>query len=326
VPALGVSTRWIERHKPHWDRLDALVAACDRRGVRALGRTELRELALLYRQTAADLSIARDDRGAEPLARYLNTLLGRAHTLVYSGDPQARRGIVHYCTSVFPAVFRATLPYTLTAFAIFGAGFVGGAAIAWADPAFTRLLIAGPMLDTIERGEMWTHSIVGIKPLASSAIMTNNLSVSFAAFAGGIFGGLGSAYMMLVNGLLIGVLAIACERAGMSTALWSFVAPHGALELPAIFIAGGAGLLLGKGLLAPGMLSRRDSLVTSAATAVRLVLGVIPLLVVAGLIEAFVSPTDLEPAGKFAIGLSMFALLAAYVGLVPGSPTADSVP
>jgi len=200
--------------------------------------------------------------------------------------------------------------------------------MAWADPAFMRLLLAGPMLDTIERGEMWTHSIVGIKPIASSAIMTNNLSVSFAAFAGGMLAGLGTAYMMLFNGLLIGVLATACARAGMSLALWSFVAPHGSLELPAIFIAGGGGLLLAKGILVPGFLSRRESLVEAAAVAVRLVLGIIPLLVVAGVIEGFVSPSDLAPAAKFAIGASMFVLLAAYVTLTPGDAgvTAGSVP
>jgi uncharacterized membrane protein SpoIIM required for sporulation len=104
------------------------------------------------------------------------------------------------------------------------------------------------------------------------------------------------------------------------------VAPHGSLELPAIFMAGGAGLLLAKGVLVPGFLSRRDSLVEAAAIAVRLVLGIIPLLVVAGLIEGFVSPSDLSPSFKFAIGVSMFVLLTAYVGLTPGAPTAGSAP
>jgi uncharacterized membrane protein SpoIIM required for sporulation len=182
------------------------------------------------------------------------------------------------------------------------------------------------MIDTIERGEMWTRSIVSVKPLASSAIMTNNISVSFAAFAGGILAGIGTVYMMLFNGVLIGVIAVACHRAGLSVDLWSFIAPHGALELPAIFIAGGAGLLMAKGLLAPGFLSRRDSLTEAAAVAVRLVLGVIPLLIVAGVIEGFISPTDIPVRLKFALGVSMFVLLAAYVSLVKPSATADSVP
>jgi len=98
---------------------------------------------------------------------------------------------------------------------------------------------------------MWTDSIVTIKPLASSAILTNNLSVSFATFALGITAGVGTIYMMLLNGLLIGVIGSACWREGMSLSLWSFVAGHGVLELPAIFIAGGAGLGIARGLLFP---------------------------------------------------------------------------
>jgi uncharacterized membrane protein SpoIIM required for sporulation len=314
----------VEKRKRYWDKLETLVSACARQGIGALGRSELRELALLYRQTAADLSVAREDPAGAALERYLNTLLGRAHNLIYSGQAPAPRGILHFYTRVFPAVFRSTLPYSLAATALFAAGFVAGTLMAWADPGFERLLLGGTMIDTIERGQMWTHSIVGIKPLASSAIMTNNLSVSFAAFAGGILGGLGTAYMMLFNGLLIGTVAIACDRAGLSVPLWSFIAPHGALELPAIFIAGGAGLLVAKGLLAPGYLSRRDSLIESAALAVRLLLGVIPLLIVAGLIEGFVSPTDLPAAMKFAVGAGMLVLLTAYVFLVRPGPTEDS--
>jgi uncharacterized membrane protein SpoIIM required for sporulation len=326
VPALGISTRWIERRRPHWDRLDTLVGACDRRGIRALGRAELRELALLYRQTAADLSIVRDDVASRELARYLNTLLGRAHNLVYAGGTAPRRGVVHFYARIFPGVFRATLGYTLAAFALFAAGLVAGAAMTWADPAFARLVLPAPMLDTIERGEMWTHSILGVKPLASSAITTNNLSVSFAAFAGGMLFGLGTAYMMVLNGVLIGVIAVTCHRAGMSLPLWSFVAPHGSLELPAIFIAGGAGLLLGRGLLVPGFLSRRDSLVDAAATGVRLVLGVIPLLIVAGAIEGFLSPTDVPPSMKFAVSASLFVLLAAYVAIPSATNSSQKTP
>jgi uncharacterized membrane protein SpoIIM required for sporulation len=306
--------------------LETLVKACARRGVSALSHAELRTLALLYRQTAADLSVARDDPGSAPLARYLNTLLGRAHNLIYSGDAPAARGILHFYARVFPDVFRRTLPYTCAALGLFITGLVGGIAISLADPGFERLLLGGSMMDTIETGRMWTHSIVSIKPMASSAIMTNNLSVAFAAFAGGILAGLGTIYLMIFNGVLIGVVAVACHRAGMSLSLWSFIAPHGVLELPAIFIAGGAGLLLATGLLAPGMLPRRDALTESAALAVRLLLGVIPMLIVAGLIEGFVSPSDATAATKFTIGTAGFVLLAGYVFFVRPAVTEDSAP
>ena len=100
--------------------------------------------------------------------------------------------------------------------------------------------------------------------------------------------------MMAFNGFLMSAIGAACHRAGMDLSLWSFVAPHGALELPAIFIAGGAGLLLGRGLLFPGWLSRRESLAAAASTAMRLVLGVIPLLVIAGLARR-VRVADADP-------------------------------
>jgi uncharacterized membrane protein SpoIIM required for sporulation len=198
--------------------------------------------------------------------------------------------------------------------------------MASADPAFERVVLGGRMLDTIEAGRMWTHSIVSVKPLASSAIMTNNISVSLAAFAGGIVAGLGTVYMMLFNGLLLGVIAVACQRSRLSVSLWSFVVPHGVLELPAIFIAGGAGLMLGTALLAPGSLPRREALTEAAAVAVRLVLGVIPLLIVAGTIEGFVSPSDAPPATKFVIGAAGFVILAGYVTLLRRPATEDSVP
>src|SRR5258708_34248414 len=102
---------------------------------------------------------------------------------------------------------------------------------------------------------MWTHSIVSIKPQASSAIMTNNLSVSFMAFASGITAGIGTLYLLFFNGIMIGVIGTACANYGMSVPLWSFVSPHGVLELPAIFIAGGAGLRLARPLLFSGELS-----------------------------------------------------------------------
>ena len=182
------------------------------------------------------------------------------------------------------------------------------------------------MVDTIDRHQMWTQSIVGIKPVASSAIMTNNLGVSFMTFASGITGGVGTVYMMIFNGLLIGVIGTACFFSGMSLQLWSFVAPHGVLELPAIFIAGGAGLRLAHGLLFPGFLPRRESVARAGTEAVKLLLGTIPMLFVAGIIEAFVSPTGLAVPLKFGMAASLFTLLLAYLFWKPTAPPkSDSV-
>jgi uncharacterized membrane protein SpoIIM required for sporulation len=289
------------------------LLAQGRHGVSGFTHIELRELALLYRQTAADLSSAREHRVDAQLASYLNQLLGRAHNLIYSGTKPRPRSILGFYTTTFPRVFRSTWRYTMAATLVFAAGGVAGMLLALADPAFQRFMLGGQMMDTIERREMWTHGIVAVKPLASSAITTNNLSVSFAAFAMGITAGIGTAWMMLFNGLLIGVIGVACFRAGLSLSLWSFVAPHGSLELPAIFIAGGAGLILGHGLFDPGSLPRREALAIAGGRAIRLLLGVIPLLLIAGAIEGFVSPVSISPATKFVIGAAMFTLLVLYL-------------
>jgi uncharacterized membrane protein SpoIIM required for sporulation len=312
VPAPALSSHWIEKRKGYWTRLEALLAQAHH-GVAHFTHDELRELALLYRQTAADLSTAREHRADAQLAGYLNQLLGRAHNVIYAGRPPRARGIVTFYTQTFPQIFRATWRYTFAATALFLLGGCIGTALALADAGFQRFLLGGAMMDTIDRREMWTHGIVTIKPMASSAILTNNLSVAFASFALGITAGLGSAWMMFLNGALIGVVGVACHRAGMSVSLWSFVAPHGSLELPAIFLAGGAGLILGRGLLDPGTLPRREALAQAGSSAIRLLLGVIPMLIVAGIIEGFISPVQIPAAAKFVIGAAMFTLLVLYL-------------
>lgn len=308
-----ISTRWLEKRKTHWLRLEQLVEKSRNRGVSALAHRELQELGLLYRQTASDLSAVREDPTSARLAVYLNQLLGRAHNLIYMGRAERAGGILGFYRQTYPQVFRATLPYTVFALALFLASGVAGLLACLANPDFQRFLLGPHMTASIERREMWTHSIVAVKPLASSIITTNNLSVAFAAFAAGITGGLGTLYLMLLNGLLFGVVNAACWQAGMALQLWGFVAPHGVLELPAIFIAGGAGFLVARGLLFPGLLPRRDSLALAGGQGVRLLLGAVPLLLAAGFIEGFVSPTALPVTLKFLVAGPLASLLALYL-------------
>jgi uncharacterized membrane protein SpoIIM required for sporulation len=308
-----ISTHWLEKRKPHWARLEQLLDQSARRGLRSLQRNELQELGLLYRQIAADLATLRNDRGSIHFARYLNQLLARAHNIIYSAQKASPSAILRFFTVTYPTVFRRNFRYVQIAFLIFAVSALVGAALTYQDPDF-KLSVLGPqMVRTIEKREMWTHSIVGIKPVASSEIMTNNLSVGFATFALGITAGLGTIYMLLFNGLLIGVIGMACHMSGMSLKLWEFVAPHGVLELPAIFIAGGAGLRTAAGLLFPGYLPRRASLTQAGTEAVQLLLGTIPILIIAGTIEGFVSPTGLAIALKFAMAGALFVLLLVYL-------------
>ena len=316
-----ISTRWLETRKTYWNRLVELADRCDRDRLESLTRSELRELAFLYRQVATDLSALREDPASQQFARYLNQLLARAHNIIYAGRKSSARDIYYFYRYTFPRVFRENLSYTIAATALFAIGALIGLLLTVTKPDFMHEMLGPAMVDTIERHEMWTHSVVSMKPVASSGIMTNNLSVSFMTFASGITAGVGTLYFIIFNGVLIGVVGAACWMNSMSLQLWSFVAPHGALELPSIFIAGGAGFRIAVGLLFPGKLPRKQSLVIAGAVAVRLVLGTIPLLIVAGILEGFFSPTTAPIPLKFAVSAVMFALLCAYVSL-PVDPLA----
>jgi uncharacterized membrane protein SpoIIM required for sporulation len=319
-----LSTRWLEKRRQHWVRLEHLVGTRARRSVRTLSPSELQELALLYRQTASDLAAVREDVTSAQLAIYLNQLMGRAHNLIYSGRRAKPKGIWTFYKDTYPRIFRETFPDTFAAFLIFFVAGVAAFLVALGDPGFTRFLLGPAMINSIEHHQMWTQSIVTVKPLASSAILTNNLTVAFTTFALGITAGVGTVWMMLLNGLLIGVVGEACWRAGMSLQLWSFVAAHGVLELPAIFIAGGAGLGIARGLLFPGRLPRRASLAKAGARSVRLVLGAVPLLLVAGFTEGFVSPSSLPAPVKFLVAASLATLLVLYLTKKPSSENCAS--
>ena len=311
----------MEKRRPYWDRLETLAAECQTNGIRRLGRDELRELALLYRQVANDLSVVRQDATARSIAQRLNQLLGRTHNIIYSSRPRNFLAVFTFLGKEYPRLFRRLLPYTLTALALFAAGALLGTILTMARPGFMESFLGPYMAETIHRHEMWTHSITGIKPQAASGIMTNNLSVTFLTFAAGVTAGLGTLYLVFFNGLLMGVIGTACRQAHMSRDLWSFVCPHGSLELPAIFIAGGAGLRLATGMLFPGLYSRRDSIALAGREAVRLVAGVIPMLIVAGAIEGFFSPSGAPVTLKFLVGAALFTLLLVWLFSTWGEAT-----
>jgi uncharacterized membrane protein SpoIIM required for sporulation len=304
-----ITNRWIDRRRPYWDRLSTLLVSADTHGLRSLQPEELKELAFLYRQIASDLSALRQDNTAPARVSYLNQLLARGHNYVYSGRKGGLKAVLRFLWIEFPQLIRRMQPYILASLILFLAGAGLGSLLTLARPEFMRNLLGPEMVHTIEQHKMWTDSVASMAPQESSAIMTNNLSVTFTTFAMGIVAGLGTLYMIGWNGVLIGVVGTACAQAHMSLSLWSFVAPHGSLELPAIILAGAAGMRLGQGLMFPGAYSRRFSVGDAGRDAVRLMGGVIPMLVVAGLLEGFFSPSTAPVALKFVVGASLFTAL-----------------
>jgi len=308
-----LSNQWIQRRRPYWDRLSVLLAQSGAAGLGRLTRAELREMALLYRQVAADLSVLRQDNTARAYAQHVNQLLARAHHIIYSGRKTSLLTLLRFLRDDYPAIFQSQIGFVFASFAVTVAFGILGAVLTNARPEFMRHFVGPQMIATMERHEMWTKSIVSIKPMASSFIMTNNLTVAFVTFASGIVFGVGTLWYLLFNGLMLGVIGAACHQFGMSVELWSFVAPHGSLELPAILIAGGAGLRLGYAMLFPGALRWKDSVARGGIEATRLVSGVIPMLIVAGSLEGFFSPSHAAPWLKFTVGGMLFTLLLLWL-------------
>jgi uncharacterized membrane protein SpoIIM required for sporulation len=304
-----LSNQWILNRRPHWDRLSSLLAQSDASGLDQLSRAELQEMALLYRQVAADLSVLRQDSTSRAYAQHVNQLLARAHHIIYSGRKTTLLTLVRFLRDEYPAIFQRQIGF-VTASLLITVGFgLLGAAITTARPEFMRHIVGPEMIATMERHEMWTNSVVSVAPLASSAIMTNNILVSFVTFAGGILFGVGTLWFLFTNGMMLGVIGAACHHYEMSLALWSFVAPHGSLELPSILIAGAAGLRIGHSMLFPGALRWKESVARGGVEATQLVSGIIPLLVVAGILEGFFSPSHAPIVLKFTVGGLLFILL-----------------
>jgi uncharacterized membrane protein SpoIIM required for sporulation len=308
-----LSNQWINKRRPHWDRLAKLLAQSDQNGLGRLSRAELQELALLYRQVAADLSVLRQDTTARIYADHVNLLLARAHHIIYSGRKTSLLTLFRFLKDEYPAIFQQQLPFVIASLFVSVAWGLLGAVLTNARPEFMRHFVGPAMIATMERHEMWTQSIVSVAPMETSHIMTNNLTVSFVMFAGGIAFGVLTFFSLYVNGMMLGVIGAACHQYGMSIALWSFVAPHGSLELPAIIIAGGAGFRLGYSMLFPGAYRWKESVARGGIEATRLVSGVIPMLVIAGCLEGFFSPSHAPVWLKFTVGGLLFSLLLTWL-------------
>ena len=306
--------KFIESRRPRWEKLEATIQSLERG---RLSASELIGLTRLYREATADLArlqTFQNQEGLEDeLETYLNHLVARAYSQIYRSSPPKMASLWRYLRSGFPATFRETLPWTLLALSVFVLGLAYGFVTAISDSSFVALIVPPQLIQEVEEGTVWFDSILAVKPLASSRIMTNNISVSFLAFALGMTFGLGTLYLMVFNGLMVGTLAGLCYTHGLGVPFWSFVLPHGVIELTAIFIAGGAGFLLGGALLFPGDLPRKDALLNRARQAGRLIMGCVPLLVIAAIVEAFFSPIHVHAGFKFGMAGLLLALLLCYL-------------
>lgn len=312
---------FLESRLAKWKQLEELTARASRLRLRSFSGDEVREFGRLYRRTAADLAIAREEVRDQRLVNYLNHLVGRAHGAIYRSESSGFAVFITFFRYEFPAVFRKTFRYTLAAFLVFvfAAAFAGAASLL--DEGFADR-VAPKLRQDIADHHNWTESVNRANPLASTSIQTNNITVTFFAFGGGVLGGVGTLLVLAQNGLLLGMVLSLCFR----YRFWEipvFVSAHGVIELTAIFIAGGAGLLIGKALLMPGDKRRIDALVINGLLAIKLILGTIPMLLIAGLIEGFISPAYIPAAYKFSISAMSALVMTMY--FLKSDPRQESV-
>jgi uncharacterized membrane protein SpoIIM required for sporulation len=303
----------IQYRRPDWERLTALLKRVQRGETGALSETELVEFGQLYRAATSDLALAQRDFPNHALTLYLNQVVGRAHPFIYRGEPLVARRLLEFYRRGFPQLYREFAPFILAAaLLLFGTGILAYA-LGLLNPDSASYVLSPRQIALIKDGTQWWKELNGSNEMGAAFIMTNNLQVAFLAFAGGMLLGLFTVYILIANGLQLGMVLGLLQAYGHAAPLWEFVVGHGVLELSEILIAGGSGLALGHAMLHPGLLSRKDALVVAAQKAIRLLLGSAPLLVVAGTIEGILSPSAAPAALKFAVGVASGIVLYGYL-------------
>ena len=306
-----------QAREAEWRRLTALLDKASGDASR-LSPDDVVALGDLYRSATSDLAVAQRDYPNHRVTAYLNQLVAKAHAIVYRGEPLGLRRIWHFITVGYPQLFRESLPFFLTALLLFTIPGILVGFLLYENPDAARWVlpvqIQESLIPTIEERELWVDMAVQERPIMAGAITTNNIRVTFLAFGGGVLAGIGAVYVMVFNGVFFGGIMGLTAHYGIASGLTNFVIGHGVVELSVIFIAGGAGMMMGWAMLRPGLLRRRDAFTIAARKAVKLIIGCVPLLVIAGFIESFISPAESLPwFGKWTVGILSGLALYGYL-------------
>lgn len=307
-----------------WQELESLIDRARGRGIRNLSRRDVERLGRLYRRAVSDLAAARRDFESDRVTSYLEGLATRAHPMVFRGRALRFNDLMRFLAHEFPRAVRAMkVELVLSCVAFFGVGLV---TMAWAlaYPEIAEAHVPYLMMERIEdvgasireTGESpWVHIPPGARPTESFAIAFNNIQVTLLAFVGGGLLGLLTLHVLALNGIMLGLVTAFCIREDAIVPLGTFVAAHGFIELTVIALAGAAGLAIGRTWLDPGDLPRRAALGRCARQAVTVALGGAAWLLIAGVIEGMISPSDVSPWVKLTIGASTGVLMWSFLAM-----------
>jgi uncharacterized membrane protein SpoIIM required for sporulation/uncharacterized RDD family membrane protein YckC len=275
-----------------------------------------------YRRVAHEVGNARLARTPETAAsaEYLDAVYSDLHDTIHR--PARRLGLVllSLMRDRVPSAMSAMRVHLLAVTLLFIVSAVTGAWLIYSYPDLIAMFADPKLIATVERGELWTDGVLNVTPSAvmSVELLTNNIVVSFFAFCSGIIFGLGTFYLIGMNGLSLGAFFAFTGQHGLADRLFDFVIAHGCVELSCICIAGAAGAYVGEALIRPGALTRSEAFRAAAGEGIRVLVVVTLLLLICGFIEGYVSPDPEVPRwARVTIGvgywLFMVSLLRGYV-------------
>lgn len=296
-------TEFEETGQARWDELSALVARAGGRPERLTGEEILR-LGTLYREATADLALARRRFPADPLTERLERLVTRAAALVYE-RPRDRRGVVAFLADDYWRLVAARRWELLWAAALLLVPAALGAAWALARPEAASAFLP-PEFQWVASAETTAQGLgtVGLAGF-SAFVFTNNIRVALLSFALGVTFGVGTAWVVLQNGFVIGSVVGLGVAAGNGGLVAAATVAHGLLELTCLVVAAAAGLAVGRAMLRPGTRTRRAAMAAEARDAFLIAAGTAPWLVLAAFVEAYVSRTGLEWPATVAVGVPL---------------------
>jgi uncharacterized membrane protein SpoIIM required for sporulation/uncharacterized RDD family membrane protein YckC len=308
---------------PRWSSFAAKLDRAQQKGLKSLGEDGVRDFVAEYRDLAADLArLQTAARGRErDEVFYLSRLMAGAHNLLYRGRALTFKDVWRtFAVDAPREVRRSWRPIALAALLLFGPAIIAYTAVV-RDPGVARVFIPPAMLDRAEDGVRRARTGRGyitdpelFRPVMATSIIANNVQVTFSAFALGIGFAIGTVLVLVSNGVSLGGVFGLYASKGIASLLVKFVAPHGVLELTAICIGGGAGLLLAAALLIPGNRPRSEALRENGRRSIRMIAASTVLLLIAGTLEGFVSPIETWPLGwKLAVSGGTVVFLVAYL-------------
>jgi uncharacterized RDD family membrane protein YckC/uncharacterized membrane protein SpoIIM required for sporulation len=318
--ARGVAHRFVARRRQAWGAFRTKIAHLQPRGIGVLNGEQLVHFAGEYREIAADLARART-YGVDPrVIESLDRIVAMGHQMIYGLHHVRRASWREIILTQLPAAVVQARAYVLIALILFAIPGIAGYSLIRERPNLAPQIMPSEMIARAEAGEQRLAEGIGYGetpstylPLVASSIVANNVQVAFGAFAFGITAGVGTVIVLVFNGLFFGAVLGMFANYGLEGWILTFVAGHGVLELTAIFIAGGAGLLVARALVAPGDMVRRDALVIQGRLAIRMLGAAVCLLLLAGTIEGFLSASDAPTAVKLGVSAASAVLLALYI-------------